>query len=58
MNRKMFIKQIEKMWKEDGMENHPLTIEELLDDAATLGLEGASKCYVDSLDINPNTGKI
>lgn len=61
MNRNKFIKELQKMWKDDGNDNRPLTIEDLLDDCSCMGLDGASEAYIRMLeqqDINTETGNI
>lgn len=46
MNRETFWRRMKDLWIENNEIETPLTIEDLLDDAATLGLEGASEIYL------------
>lgn len=45
MNRGAFIHHLKALWKHDGNELRELTIADLLDDAATVGLPDASVVY-------------
>lgn len=45
VNRDKFLKGLESLWHENAEMREPLTIEDLLDDAATLGVAGASEMY-------------
>ena len=45
-DRRKFLESLFETWCEDGTINRPLTIEDLLDDAAYLGLPGASEAYL------------
>ena len=63
MKRKEFLERIEAIWNEHGEWQDPLTIEDLLDDCAMMGMEGASEAYFFVLrdgsvvkDINAETG--
>lgn len=49
MNRQKFLKQLEALWKHDKTSGYDLCLEDLLDDAATIGLPGAAKLYVSLL---------
>jgi hypothetical protein len=61
MNRAKFLKDLKALWAKDAS---PLTLEDLLDDVASLGVEGASDCYLwllhksEPRDINPDTGNL
>lgn len=46
MNRGTFLRRMKDLWIENNEIETPLTIEDLLDDSATLGLEGASEIYL------------
>lgn len=46
MNRRKFLSSLAELWKKDGTTKFELCLEDLLDDAATLGLEGAARLYV------------
>lgn len=46
MNRRKFLDGLARIWEEDGEMAEPLTLEDLLDDAGTLGLLGASGLYM------------
>lgn len=45
MDRLEFLRRLRQMWSADGELSEPLTIDDLLDDAATLGVRGASEMY-------------
>ena len=49
MNRKLFLERLEHLWHDNAEYKTDLTIEDLLDDAATIGLEGASELYLKGL---------
>lgn len=46
MNRRAFLRKLLKVWEENGEMAEPLTIADLLDDAACMGMEGASDLYM------------
>lgn len=66
MNRDGFLNSLRQLWKANLEMGEPLTIDDLLDDAASLGVAGASEMYgillKDGLDvpvvgnIDPETG--
>lgn len=68
MNRQKFLNNLKALWKANGELQEELLIEDLLDDAATLGLDGASEMYGVMLedvremslikDIDPLTGRM
>lgn len=47
MNRRQFLSGLEELWGDVMFYNEPLDLEDLLDDAATLGVEGASELYLE-----------
>lgn len=58
MDRREFLKKLKTLWQENAEMGEALTITDLLDDAATLGMEGASEAYVTALlkpEFSPGT---
>lgn len=49
MNRAKFLKDLKTLWVHDKTMKFDLTIADLLDDAATLGLKDAARVYVSLL---------
>lgn len=50
MNRRTLLRKLSRLWEKEGTLSAPVNATELLDDCATLGLEGASQAYVQNLD--------
>lgn len=45
MNRQKFLNNLKALWQVNGELQEMLTIDDLLDDVASLGLSGASEMY-------------
>lgn len=46
MTKRQFLSGLEDLWRDVMFNDAPLTVEELLDDAGTLGVDGASDVYL------------
>lgn len=51
MDRIKFLGALQRIWTENGELSDSLTVEDLLDDAATIGLLGATGYYLRALGI-------
>lgn len=46
MERQKFLDKLQMFWMENGEMEEPLSVEDLMDDSASIGLRGASEIYL------------